>query len=537
MELPIRRVLDLYESEVANFTNDHIRFFHIPTSFKFGPPNEDLPQGRWDRLNPSTALQMSAAAYFFAKDLYEELHVPIGLIINAVGGSPAEAWLSEETIKRYPSHANEYRKYLVTNAVEKIRKEESEEQMVWHTAMQRGDLGNIEGWQYGPAPSSWHSTSLPAQWNSNWFPELAHATDPIIGSVWFKKEIILPEIVPNTPVRLDLGTIIDADDVYVNGLPVGATAYRYPPRIYRFDSSLFKKGKNIITIRVRAYGGNGQFIADKPYTLQIGNQKIDIRNDWKYQLGYYTDRPLPATTTLHYQPSSLYKALLYPLKNLKLKGVLWYQGESNTSDPREYRQLFPDVIADWRSLFGQNDLPFLYVQLASYMQDPTEPTESNWAELRQVQLECQNIIPHTAMITTIDVGEWNDIHPLNKKAVGKRLALAARHIAYQQNVLWSGPIYKQQRIKGNKIYIYFDHVGTGLRTRDHQKLTHYAIAGNDGKYVWANAELQNDYIIVWSDRIQEPVSVRYAWGNNPHSANLTNSAGLPASPFSTARQH
>lgn len=532
MELPIRRVLDRYKDEVLKTYNEQIRTFHIPTTYKFGMPLDNTSQSKWISINPSTAMQMSAVAYFFALDLYARYKVPIGLIVNAVGGSPAEAWLSNETIKEYPKHYTEQQKYINPNIVDSIKKQESEQQRIWHQQTDTQDLGLINNWQYGAAPAKWKSVDLPVAWNSTWFPELPQSVEKITGSVWFKKDIELNGIDRNTTIRLDLGTIVDADDVYINGYPIGSTAYQYPPRIYYFSPTLLQEGINTITIRMRSYGGNGEFVADKPYALTVGNQRIDLKENWKYHLGYYNTTPIPGSTTFHYKPSTLYNALLYPLKELKLKGVIWYQGESNTRDPQEYKALFTDLINDWRALFNQPKLPFLYVQLANFMKDGDEPIESNWAETRQVQLEALRI-PYTAMATIIDLGEWNDIHPLNKKDVGIRLALAAKKLTYGEDIIYSGPLYHSYKIENNKIYIYFEQAGSGLALRDDNSLKHFAIADERGKFHWAKAEIHNDHIVVWNDKVVKPTAVRYAWGNNPKTANLINKEGLPASPFTT----
>jgi sialate O-acetylesterase len=225
--------------------------------------------------------------------------------------------------------------------------------------------------------------------------------------------------------------------------------------------------------------------------------------------------------------------MIAPLLNYTIKGVIWYQGESNTARPLEYRRLFPAVIADWREKWNQGDFPFLYVQLANFMKAKDLPTESNWAELRQAQLKTLDV-PNTGMAVAIDIGEWNDVHPLNKEDVGKRLALAAQKVAYgDKKVVYSGPIYKSMKIEGDKIVLTFTRVGSGLVIRGVNELKHFAIAGADKKFVWAKAKIKGNKIIVWNDRIPNPVAVRYAWADNPDTANLYNKEGLPASPFRT----
>jgi sialate O-acetylesterase len=260
-------------------------------------------------------------------------------------------------------------------------------------------------------------------------------------------------------------------------------------------------------------------------------QTLDLKGQWQYKLGVASD-PAPSKTFIQWQPVGLYNSMIAPLLNYSIKGVIWYQGEANTKNPANYQQLFSTLIADWRQKWNQGDFPFLYVQLAAFMATKDQPSESSWAELRQSQLKTLSV-PNTAMIVTIDIGEATDIHPLNKEDVGKRLALAARNIAYgQKDVVYSGPVYKSMKTEGNKITLTFTDVDGGLVAKG-DKLKYFAVAGTDKKFVWANAKIEGDKIIVWSDSVPNPVVVRYAWADNPDTANLYNKAGLPASPFRT----
>jgi sialate O-acetylesterase len=227
--------------------------------------------------------------------------------------------------------------------------------------------------------------------------------------------------------------------------------------------------------------------------------------------------------------------MIAPLLNCRIKGVIWYQGESNTGNPLEYQRLFPALIADWRAKWNQGDFPFLYVQLANFMEAREDPCESDWAELREAQLRALSVA-NTAMAVAIDIGEWNDIHPLNKEDIGKRLALAAQRLAYgDNNIVHSGPVYKSMKIDGDKIILTFTDTGGGLITRGGDELKHFAIAGADKRFVWAKAKIEGDKVIVWNDDITGPVAVRYGWADNPEGANLYNREGLPASPFRTGQ--
>ena len=225
--------------------------------------------------------------------------------------------------------------------------------------------------------------------------------------------------------------------------------------------------------------------------------------------------------------------MIAPLLNYAIKGVIWYQGEGNISRPNDYHELFAAMITDWRKKWKQGNFPFLYVQLPNFGKAGSQPSESNWAELREQQLKTLSV-PNTAMAVAIDIGEWNDLHPLNKKDVGKRLALAAENLVYgNKKITYSGPLYRSGKIMGNKIILSFTSIGSGLTAKNGGELNQFAIAGGDKKFVWANAKIEGDKVVVWNDDIQNPVYVRYAWADNPDGANLYNKEGLPASPIRT----
>jgi len=230
-------------------------------------------------------------------------------------------------------------------------------------------------------------------------------------------------------------------------------------------------------------------------------------------------------------PAGLYNAMVSPLVPYAIQGVIWYQGESNADRAWQYRKLFPLMIEDWRASWGQGPFPFLFVQLANWQERQPEPGESDWAELREAQLMTLDL-PNTGMAVTIDIGEAEDIHPKNKQEVGRRLALNALANTYGKEVVYSGPIYKSMKQKGNKIVLSFSHTDHGLEARGGGPLKGFAIAGEDRQFVWANAEIDGTKVVVWSDELAEPVAVRYAWAINPE-CNLYNGAGLPASPFRT----
>jgi len=536
MELPMERVKEKYADVIAHAANPFIRQFSVATRFNFTGPLDDLTSGRWEAASPASVLQFSAVGYFFAKALYEKYHVPIGLIKASVGGSPAEAWLSVDALKEFPAYEAVAEKYKDAAWLDSIRSRDKTVTQEWYEQIWHEDKGLHESkpW-YDPGydASAWHTMKVPGYWNDQ-------GLNPKYGVVWYRKEIDVPPALAGMPAKLSLGCIVDRDSVFVNGVFAGTTGYQYPPRRYALPAGMLKPGKNSIVVRVINGVGRGGFVPDKSYQLTglEGAPAIDLTGNWQYKLGTQADH-LPGTTTFQYQPMGLFNGMIAPLLPYSIKGVIWYQGEANTSKAREYRTLFPAMIADWRHWWGEGDFPFLYVQLASFMAVRDQPSESSWAELREAQRRTLAVSRNTGMAVTIDVGEWNDIHPLNKEDVGRRLALVAQRVAYdERRTISSGPMYKSMKIEGNRVRIRFSNVGItdereNLAVRGGGELKGFAIAGADRKYVWARARIDGASIIVWSDQMPNPVAVRYAWADNPQGANLCNKEGLPASPFGT----
>ena len=528
MELTMERVKDKYPKEIVNSDNPSIRQFEVPDKYYFTAPHDDLESGTWESANPKTIFKFTAIGYFFAKELYQKYHVPIGLINASLGGSPAQSWMSEGALKAFPEDLAVLQKFKDDAYIKRIEDNDKTASDAWYDRLNRTDRGIAPGetqW-YDPNcdASQWATMDVPGYWADG-------PLGPVNGMVWFRKEINVPASMAGKPARLWLGRIVDGDETYFNGKKVGAITYEWPPRKYDIPADLLKEGKNIIVVRVINNRARGGFVLDKPYQLAGAGQTIDLKGKWQYQLGVATD-PLPPQTFVRWQPVGLYNGEIAPLLNYKIKGVIWYQGESNAKNPANYQQLFSTLIADWRGKWNQGDFPFLYVQLTSFMAAKDQPSESGWAELREAQLKTLSV-PNTAMIVTTDIGEATDIHPLNKEDVGKRLALAARRLAYgDKKVIYSGPIYQSMKAEGNKIILTFTDTDGGLAAKG-GKLKYFAIAGADKKFVWANAEIKGKKIIVWSDSVPNPVAVRYAWADNPDIANLYNKAGLPASPFRT----
>lgn len=512
MVINMERVKEKYPSDIASANNPQIRNFFIPTAISKVDVQTQLPASTWLPVNPENVLKMGAVSYFFARDLYAKYQVPIGIINSSVGGTPIESWISEAGLKEFPAYVKDTSKTIAPLIAQK----------------KSADRGLSEKWA-DPSyqPKGWQRYAIPGFWEDQGLKDLN-------GVVWFRREIEIPAALAGMPAKLFLGRIVDADQVFVNGEQVGNITYQYPPRRYTVKNGLLKAGKNLLVIRVTNTADKGGFVPDKRYELIVGNQTFDLQGDWNYKVGEVFAPQIDPPAPNQFPPTALYNAMIAPFTSFGLTGIVWYQGESNVSKPEVYEHLLPTLAKDWRTQFKQPEIPFLYVQLPGFQDRNFLPSESNWAILREGQLKSLSI-PKSGMAVTIDLGEWNDIHPLTKKPIGERLALAARKLAYGEKIVSSGPIYASHQIEGTRIRIHFRETGSGLaiNKQDEDELTYFAIAGKDKKFVWAKAIIEGESVVVWSDDVSEPMYVRYAWADNPDGANLINREGLPASPFQT----
>ena len=536
MELPMLRVKPKYETVIAQSENSNIRQFDVKRRFDFANKKEDFDYGEWIAANPDDVLNFTAVGYFFAKNLYQKYKVPIGLIKVAVGGSPAEAWISELGLKNFSTYQKLVNRFKDSTVVDSISQADNKKVSDWNRNINQNDLGIANKWFNSDFYSSdWKSMKIPGYWDEQGIfknEKLSVNINPnnINGVFWFRNEIEISSTMVGKPALLILGTIVDSDKVYVNGVEIGSTSYQYPPRRYNVPAGLLKEGKNNIIIRVVSNSGLGGFTKGKDYALYIDAQSINLEGNWKAKLSY-ASKPMPGGfISFQNQPSGLFNGMINPLLNYGIKGVIWYQGESNTGKAQEYTQLFKDLIVDWRSNWNQKNLPFLYVQLPNFMSPKPQPSESNWAQLREAQLNTLSL-PNTGMAIAIDAGEYNDIHPLDKQTIGNRLSLVSQKVVYgEKNIVYSGPLYNSYQLNENQVILNFNSIGTGL-TAKNGELKGFAIAGVDGKFIWAKAKIENNSVVVWSDEIDKPTAIRYAWADNPNTANLYNKEGLPASPF------
>lgn len=527
MEYPMNRLKDRYSKEIQNCTNNYIRQFKIPLVYEFNIPKDDYPFGNWEEVNPKTILDFSAVAYFFALELNKKYHVPIGIINASVGGSPAEAWMSAEALKEFPAYLADAERCKDQAYINQIMNTDRKNSNEWYGKLNTTDKGltSLPSWK-DPLlnDTCWPVMNIPGYWADN-------GLGMVNGVVWFRKEIELPSSMTGKPAWIQMGRMVDADSLFINGTFVGTTSYQYPQRKYEVPAGILKTGKNMIVVRLISNSGKGGFIKDKPYKLFTLGDTISLSGEWKFKLGA-TLEPYIGQTFFQYKPTGLFNGMLSPAVNYAIKGVAWYQGESNTERYQDYQKLLTSLIHDWRTRWNQGNFPFIIAQLPNLNETIGIPAESNWASLQYAQLRTVQTVDNTAITVNNDLGEWNDIHPQNKLDVGKRLALAAEKLAYgDKNIVASGPTYQSMKIKGNKIELSFTDCGDGLISKNGGPLKQFAIAKADKKFVWANATIKGNKIIVWNDTIDHPVAVRYAWADNPDGANLYNKNGLPASLF------
>lgn len=529
MEFLLYKSKELYKEEIANSASTEIREFSVKTSYSYALRN-DIEEGSWKGANPQNVLQFSAVGYFLALNLYQKYKVPIGIIHSSYPGSPAEAWISDETLKKYPYYlqkAAPYRDEAFTKATLLKDKQTND---AWFAEVNKKDKGLNGGTPVWSKPGldvfDWKSLKVPGAWEDQGV--------EVDGVVWLRKQVNVSEKMLSGSVVLELGLIDDIDTTYVNGVALGTKNNKYLVRHYEIPVGVLRAGENTIAVRVVDKEGKGGIIPGKQYRLTDGEQDIDLAGGWLYKIGHVMP-PMPVNTflRLEYMPGIQYHSKILPIAGYTIKGAAWYQGEANTGKPDEYKTLLPDMIKDWRTLWGQGDFPFLIVQLANYMAPAVQPEDSKWARLREVQAFVANTVPHAGLAVTIDIGEANDIHPLNKKDVGYRLALSAYKVAYgERNTIEPVTQYEAMAVQGNKIIISFKNAGKGLHAKNGD-LRQFSIAGADKKFYWANAVIKNGKVEVSSDKVTRPVAVRYAWANNPEGSNLYSFNNLPVAPFRT----
>jgi len=507
---------------VAAASDAKIRHFKVPKSWS-AQPEADLAGGSWKLANPANAGEFSAVAYYFAQDLRASTGVPIGIIDSTWGGSAIEAWMD--------AASQGVDAAALARQGDEIRRRDEAALAGTREKLARYRLREGEGSDDWRKPdyddSGWDSIAVPANWESAGYAGMD-------GVAWYRTSFTLTAAEASRGVTLGVARVDDTDTTYVNGVQVGHIENSYDTlRAYPVPASALHAGRNVIAVKVVDTGGGGGIHgeAENLYVQPAGGARRRLDGSWKFRPESGT---VSAIDDKNLQPTLLYNAMIHPLQRYPVRGVIWYQGETNAKLANnaavKYRQQFPTMIRSWRADRGQPTLPFLWVQLANFDDHSDQGDVSPWALLRESQSRTLSL-PATGQAVIIDIGNAGDIHPTNKHDVGHRLALAARHVAYGQSLVYSGPVFTGARLANGKATLGFDLHGSALAVRGGGELGGFALAGADRVFHPAQARIVGEQVVVRSDAVPQPVAVRYGWHGNPADANLVNREQLPASPF------
>ncbi len=527
MEWPLKSSTNAeQEIQLANYPE--IRHFevqkHVSTK-----PEEDVKGGDWKICSPETAGDFTAVGYFFAKELNQNLKIPIGLIHTSWGGTHSETWTSREAFE----NSNEFKEMIASMPqvdLDALAKQKNDALIKKLKGLNLDLPSEAEAEKWKDVlyeDNQWPIMKLPGLWEYNGLGE-------VDGVIWFRKKIDLSSAHAGKEGIIELSMIDDSDETFINGIKIGSTKNKYNEmRSYRIPKDILKDGENVIAVRVDDTGGGGGIYGEaKDMKLTVGKNAVLLAGKWSYRVEKLTGGS--SSVGPNSFPTLLFNAMLNPLFNYGIEGALWYQGESNAGRAYQYRTAFPLMIQDWRNHWKQGNFPFYFVQLASFnSNNGTSEYGSTWAELREAQTLTLSL-PNTGMAVTTDIGEANDIHPRNKKDVGKRLSAIALNKIYGQSNVFSGPSFQSMKIDGNKIRVSLDNIGSGLLVKDkYGYVKGFEVAGADQKFVYAKAWVEGNDVVVSGEAITNPVAVRFAWADNPEDANLFNKEGFPAVPFRT----
>lgn len=516
MELPMNRVKERYPEEFLVGPRPEIRIFKVEEDCDFHDPLTDHKKASWKGVTPDTIGDISAVSYFFGQFLYEDLGVPLGLLNVSLGGAPIEAFMGRELFV----HDKEALKIIeASQSDEEVKKQQRSNaaaQEAWHDSLEKNDIG----WKL--SDSLWKKIQVPVLFRDT---ELAG----FCGTVWLRKKFILNADMAEREGWIFLGTMVDSDKTYINRVLVGETGYQYPPRKYRIPKGLLKSGENEIRIRLVCDHGAGRITPGKRYKVLVDEQEISLEGEWEYQVGC-DSCPAPFMEFITRRPTGLYNAMVAPCIPYTVKGVLWYQGESNDNSPDTYQELLKKLILFFRKQWNQQRLPFLVAQLPGFSIDLDLKGEA-WPKIREAQAKAE-MLPDVAVTINLDIGESNDLHPLNKKEVARRMALAAKGMIYGADTVYKGPRPQNWKVLEKAVMVEFD-TGDGrdLIVSNGDGGEAFALAGENGRFYPAKGTVKGSQVILESSQVEMPVYLRYAFDNAPDKGLLFNHQELPAAPF------
>jgi sialate O-acetylesterase len=527
MEMDVSRALNA-PSEIGSAGDPQMRLLTVGRDTSLTPLDSFRAPVRWQSASPQSVADFSAVCYFMARELRATQKVPIGLIDASWGGSAIDAWRSEAAIERGGGLADRLdvlRTYRVDPAAGNRR---------WGAVWERwwrersGDKPGAEPWQPG-ARGEWKPVPRLANWESWGDPALANYN----GLLWYRTSFTLTPAQAAQGATIDIGGADDLDQTWVNGVPVGSTSGPNASRNYALPAGLLKAGENVVVVSVLdTYAGGGLIGPEELRALRLADgTALPLRTGWSYRLvpagiGWPPRAPWESLAGL----SLIYNGMISPIGRYGLKGAAWYQGESDAGPVRGYAAKLQSMMADWRRQFGAPNLPFLIVQLAGWGAPHVRPTESGSAVVRDEQRIAAEADPNAALTVTIDLGEPTDIHPGNKQDVGRRLARAARHLAYGERITPSGPEAAAASASGGNVTVLFKNVDERLVAYSADTAIGFELCGErQGSCRFVPAALTGASVTLPAGA-GPATRVRYCWADSP-VCNLYDESGLPAGPF------
>lgn len=511
------------ESVIANHPD--LRMLQIKKALTYSEKDDcEVNHGGWLVCDPENMKKISSIAYLFGRNLQETLGVPVGVIESCWGGTVCEAWSPYDALVGIDGFQNQLA------IAEKCGYDDAKVQS--YCAKLINECGSTiadGGKQFDPAKlnTTWEKMPVPSYWDE-------HGYTALDGLAWYQTEIEVPEDLAGKPMTLSAGYFDDEESTYFNGTLIGSTVGHNMQRVYAVDGSLVKPGKNVISIRVRDYGGPGGTTGnpDDYYALLPNGTRVDIKGDWYFHvLADLTKAPelaLALSIGSNNYPACLYNAMIHPLHVMPVKGVIWYQGESNVGRAQQYSDMFKSMIGSWRERWNNPAMPFYWVQISAMGVPSVEQPESGWAHLRQAQANAMEL-PNTGMVTSIDLGHPVDIHPKNKQEVARRLSDMALSRTYGIERETAAPSPVSTKFNGHEVVIRFDKT---LVPRS-AAIQGFIVAGKDGKFVQGQAKLRGtDTLVISTPEVKTPTVVRYLWADFPY-VNLFGENGLPVLPFAT----